>query len=352
MSKNYFDKVQALTSTKFWINNVTREQAKIAIEAGACGCTQNPSFSWKMLSNDSLEEREYAYAILDRIMSEEKDNDQALVALQRELIGNVAKIFYPMYKESGAKKGFVSIQGNPFKENANDILNYALYNREAGENIMCKIPVVPGGIEAISELAKHNIPINATECMGIDQVISVCEAYEKATANLVRPMPIYFSVITGIFDEHLANVVARDNIHIEPDVLWYAGLAVAKKIYNYVKTKGYNAKFIGGGARKLTHFTEMVGADCQITINWKGTADKLIENNEPAIQRFWMPTPDCVIDELREKIPDFRKAYDNGALKPEEFEDFGPVVLFRSSFERDWKNALRFIEDRREEKKN
>jgi len=38
----YFHHVQAQTMTRFWINNVTREETRLAIEAGARGCTQNP----------------------------------------------------------------------------------------------------------------------------------------------------------------------------------------------------------------------------------------------------------------------------------------------------------------------
>ena len=38
----YFHRVNEQTPTRFWINNVTRKEAHMAIEAGACGCTQNP----------------------------------------------------------------------------------------------------------------------------------------------------------------------------------------------------------------------------------------------------------------------------------------------------------------------
>ena len=90
----------------------------------------------------------------------------------------------------------------------------------------------------------------------------------------------------------------------------------------------------------MHHFTEMVGADANITINWQGTADKLIAENPMVVQRFFMPTPDRVVDELCTKLPDFRKAYFVEAIKPSEYEDFGPVVLFRSSFEDAWSKAL------------
>ena len=46
---DYFKRVQAKTRTQFWINNVTEEEAHLAIENGAVGCTQNPSYGYKML---------------------------------------------------------------------------------------------------------------------------------------------------------------------------------------------------------------------------------------------------------------------------------------------------------------
>ena len=50
-SETYFHRVQAQTPTKFWINNVTRNEARLAIDAGAVGCTTNPSYTWKMINN-------------------------------------------------------------------------------------------------------------------------------------------------------------------------------------------------------------------------------------------------------------------------------------------------------------
>lgn len=341
MENGYFKRVQAQTPTKFWINNVTREQAQIAIDNGACGCTQNPAYTWKMMNNEA--EKAYVMETLQKIMKQEKDDNRALVYLQRELIGGVAKVFKQVYDASRGTAGFVSIQGDPFMEDKKSILEFAEFHREAGENIMCKIPAVPGGLAAYEELIKMNIPINATECMAIQQVIDVCEIYEKTTKNMVNPAPMYFSLITGIFDEHLQNVVKRDNVDISKDVVWQGGLAVAKKVYEIVKQRGYKCKFIGGGARGLHHFTEMVGGDVNITINWTGTADKLIEQDPPVVSRLFNPAPFEVVDELTAKLEDFRKAYYLGAITPDEYEDYGPVVLFRSSFEKAWTSARDLI---------
>lgn len=347
MKQEYFHRVHAQTPTRMWINNVTREQARRAIEAGATGCTQNPAYTWKMMQDPA--ERPYVMEILDGILKDEPDDNMALIKLQRELIKGVAEIFMPMYEASGHKDGYVSIQGDPFDETADSIRKYARYNTEPLPNMTAKIPVVEGGIEAIKDIVMEGIPINATEIMAVRQALDVGEIYADACSKLEHPAPVFYSVITGIFDEYLHKYVAEQGIDISPDVLWQAGIAVAKKAYWMVKERNYGIRYIGGGARGLHHFTEMVGADCIVTINWNGTADALIEQDPPVVQRFMMPIPHSVEDELLDKVDEFRRAYLVNGITPAEYEDYGPVVLFRQSFEDAWKNALAEVAARRKE---
>ena len=105
--------------------------------------------------------------------------------------------------------------------------------------------------------------------------------------------------------------------------------------------------FISGGARGLHHFTEMVGCAAVVTINWQGPAEELILQDPPVVQRFLQPTPHSVTDALCDALPDFRKAYFADAIAPEEYEEYGPVALFRESFEDAWRNALSLIADMR-----
>ncbi len=344
-SKTYFHRVKELTSTRFWINNVTQKEAYMAIDAGATGCTQNPSYTLKMLKDS--EESVRAKEILDDVLRTEKNDSEALVLLQKELVGSIGQIFLPMYEKSGGKNGYVSIQGDPFKEDTDTIIRYARLNREMGENIMAKIPVTNDGLIAIEVLAEERIPINATEVMAVKQAIDVCEVYEKVTRGMKNPAPLYFSHITGIYDEYLANIVKEKNIDISSDVLWQAGASIAKKIYWMVKEKNYKVGFIGGGARGMHHFTEMVGGDICVTINWKGTADKLLELDLPVVQRFLQPTPHSVVDELVEKLEDYRKGYFLNSIHADEYEHFGPVVLFREMFEEAWAESLKLVAQRR-----
>ena len=344
MKEHYFKRVQRLTPTKFWINNVTKEEAHLSILEGAVGCTQNPAFTWKMMNDPELK-----LHIIDLIKIYKQQglgSNDILIHIQRDLVSDIANIFYPIYANSNHKMGYVSIQGDPFHEDCETIVSHAIFNCEKGNNIMAKIPVTQEGLKAIRILAAKGFPINATEVMSIRQAMDVCEVYREATNDLQgeEKAPIYFSHITGIFDEYLMKQVKAQNIDIEQDYLWQAGLIAAKKAYHVCKQLNSEVGFIGGGARGLHHFTEMVGADASITINWKNTADVLLKQDPVVIDQFHRPTPEIVIDELCRKLPDFVKGYFIDAIQPEEYEEYGPVVLFRKSFEDAWLQALDFIE--------
>ena len=118
-----------------------------------------------------------------------------------------------------------------------------------------------------------------------------------------------------------------------------------RRQYRLMRDNGLPGILLGGGARGLHHFTEFVGGACDITINWKGTADKLIEQDAPVVCRMDTPTPEWVLDELMTKVPTFARAYARDGLKPCEYADFPPVRLFRGQFEDGWTLLKKEIEN-------
>lgn len=346
MASDYFKRVAALTPTKFWINNPTREEAQWAIDAGAVGCTCNPSYCGKMLF-DRPGEEEYVSKMLDEVLRNADSANAAEEELQRQLVKNIAEIFMPLYHAAPKENGYVSIQGDPINEDDPEVvIREARKNRAVAENICCKIPTTESGLEAMKTLVAEDTPINATEVFAIQQALDLCELYEKVSKESGKKPKFYISHITGIYDEYLKEVAERDSIDISPDILYQAGLVIARKLYNIFIDKGYNVTFIGGGARGPQHFTEMVGGDVCITINWSGTADKLMEMNQPAMERLFNPVPQYVVDELCEKLPDFKRGYEEGGISAEEYEEFGPVVKFRNTFVKDWNRVLAEAENR------
>jgi transaldolase len=346
---SYFHRVKELTPTRFWINNPTQAQADMAIDHGAVGCTANPSYSQKMLDHPS--EGAIARKFLQEAVEESGNEHQAAEIFQRKLIKPICDRFMPLYQQNPSRDGFVSIQGDPIDdEDVEGILRQARENRAVAKNICCKIPATKAGLEAMEVLLAENTPINATEIFGVSQMLALCETYEKIAKKSGKRPPLFMSHIAGIYDDHFKAYVEREKVDISPDVLWQAGLAVARKVYDLMQKRGYSAIFVGGGARGLHHFTEMVGGDVCITINWEGTADKLIESDPPVVERLFNPVSQKVIDELMEKLPDFKRGYLEDGLSVEEFEGFGPVQLFRSSFIKSWKQVLEVAKSARSEK--
>ena len=346
MGKGYFHRVNELSPTRFWINNPTPEEAHSAIAAGAISCTTNPTYAMKQITATS--EQDFALRAVDEAIRKTDDDGQAADLVQQKLAKRILDIFLSLYKKSPREEGFVSIQGDPFKDDDPEhIVDEALRYKNMAENFIAKIPATKAGLKAIEALIPEDIPIIATEVMGIPQAVYTCELYERVSKQCDKRPPFYLTHITGIFEDHLKNVVERENITVPADILWQAGCIVARKQYRIFKERGYPGVMLGGGARGLHHFTELVGSEMHITINWKGTADRLLESDPPVVYRIDTPAPQYVVHRLME-IPDFRRAYLEDGLTVDEFKDFGPVVLFRNSFLKGWSFLLDKIRERRE----
>jgi len=342
---NYFKRVARYTPTRFWINNVTRREAELALAEGAVGCTQNPAYLSKVLK--SADDGEYLREIALRLIDRLPEDDAVVAQLQREAIAGICAKFEGLYSETGGRQGLVSIQANPFAENTATILDNAERCQSLARNFIIKIPVTKDGLEAIGQLVANRIPVLATEVMSMDQVLDVCRVRAESIRGLRDPAPFWIAHINGIFDEQMAEEVEKAGTAIDHDVLRQASLVLGRKIRATITERGFDAHYMGGGARTLQHFTDWVGVDGAVTINWKGTADRLIELDGPVTDVFNAPSSYAVIDELCEKIPAFKNAWVPGSLKPEDYEHFSPVVRFRNSFEKGWTAARQYIAEAR-----
>jgi transaldolase len=278
---------------------------------------------------------------------ENDDNDATAAAVYDQAALRIMRRFRPLYDSSRGRHGYVTVQDDPRADDDPEaIIKTALRGRSMGENYMAKIPVTQAGAKAIEELVAYDVPICATEIFSISQAIYICELYDRAAHATRKHPPFYVTHITGILDQYLAETAQRQKIVIAPEVLAQAGCAVARKEYHLIKERGFGGTMLGGGARADYHFTEMVGGDIHVTINWS-TAESLIAADGPVVSRADAETPQAVLDELNAKLPDFGKAYQEDGLSPAEFADFGPLLLFRSMFTAGYAHLLKEIATRR-----
>lgn len=342
MNKSYFIRLAEQTPTEFWINNPTREHADLAIQQGASGVTNNPSYTQKMI--DHPKEGDYARKLMLDAIRETRDANEAIAEFQRKLVKPVAEKFMPLFTKTKGEKGWVSIQSDPIREHDPDvIIREGLENVKVSPNICVKIPTTRAGLKAMEYLMAKNIAINATEFFAIRQGVEICETYLRVSKKTGNSPMLYLSHIAGIYDDHFKNVTEAERIDISPDIRYQAGLAMTRKFYQIHQERKYPGIIVGGGARGLQHFTELVGGKICITINWEGTADKLIESDPPVMYRLFNPIAPYVEKELCEKFVDFKRGWFEDGLSVDEFAEFGPVRLFTSSFLKSWKQVLEEI---------
>jgi hypothetical protein len=77
----YFERVHAETPTRFWSNNPTPAETRLAIEAGAIACTTNPTFAAKMIAVDPRA----TDAALDAALRAARDDRAAAEAWSRSV---------------------------------------------------------------------------------------------------------------------------------------------------------------------------------------------------------------------------------------------------------------------------
>jgi len=343
MVSGYFHRVAEETSTRFWINNPSRQHLEQGIAAGAVNCTTNPSYCSKLVVSDA----DYLHGVIDGVVAQVDDDDAAAEQVYQQTASRVMQLFMPLHQASGGAQGYVTIQGDPrIDEDPADIIRQAMSCRPLGSNYMAKIPVTEAGLGAIEHLVGESVPICATEVFALSQAIRVCELYERAAAKTGNRPPMFVTHITGIYDQYLKAQVQTEGIDIAPEVLAQAGCIVARKEYRVLKERGYQVTMLGGGARGTHHFTEMVGGDMHITINWS-TAETLIAVDGPVVSRIDAHDDPAIVGELAAKLFEFRSAYYEDALPLHAFKDYGPVVLFRNMFLAGYARLLQEIRARR-----
>lgn len=342
MSDSYFKQVKATTPTRLWVNNPTVDEIGLALDQGAVGCTTNPAYGGGLLKRAPDD----VHPIIAECASREADDRRAAHLVQQRLVERIAERFMPQYETAGERGGFVSIQGAPESDTDPErILEEAIEGHALSPNVTPKIPATLPGIQAFERIVESGIQTIVTEVFSLAQLVYVCEAYLRVTERTgIRP-PFYMSPITGILNDHLKKVAARDGIEIDSAVVDWAGLALARRCQALVEERSYPVTLLFGGARTTRDFTGLVGAASAATINYSTVAEILAAS--PAVENTIHDPVDPGVLAGLGVFEDFRRAMPIDGLQPEEFETFGPVQHFRDNFIAGWTAVLAAVAEAR-----
>jgi transaldolase len=151
--------------------------------------------------------------------------------------------------------------------------------------------------------------------------------------------------MVGRLDDHLQRVMAKEQVAVEPGFLNWAGIAVFKKARGLFKQRGYRGTLLAAAYRHHLHWSQLIGKGVVLSMPyawWKQFEASDVEVEE-TLDR---PMDPKIVETLLRKFPDFRRAYDEDGLRPEEFVRYGASVHTLNQFVGGYSELLALVRER------
>lgn len=318
------------TVTDVWNDSCAISELNYAIEHGAVGATSNPTIVLDVLRLEWDLWSDRIHQLIDENPTWTEEDVMWQVFEEIGLKG--AELLMPVFEREGGMKGRLSIQTNPANYRiAEKMVEQAVHYHKLAPNMQVKMPVTSQGVIGLEEATYQGVNINATVSFTVPQAIAVAEAVERglkrreAEGLPVDDMSPVCTIMVGRTDDWMQVVTKRDGIIVNPTYLPWAGVAVFKKAYEIYQERGYRTRLLAAAYRHHLHWSEFIGGDVVLTIPSKW--QKLFNGSQVEVKpRMDNPVDPEIIAELYDRIPDFRKAYDEDGMTVEEFDTYGATV--------------------------
>jgi transaldolase len=315
------------TPTRLWNDSATPAELSAAIGWGAVGATCNPVIALAALRSDlprwQQRIREYA---AEHPSASESEIGWAMV---ERLSVDAAGLLTDAFAEHSGRNGRISVQTDPrLYRDADALVAQAVRFDALAPNIIVKIPATAVGIEAMEEATYRGVSINATVSFTVPQAVAVAEAIERGLQRResegldVAGMGPVCTIMVGRLDDWVKAVAARDAVDVDAAILDWAGVAVFKRAYQVFLERGFRTRLLSAAFRNHMHWSELVGGDIVISPPFEWQVRLNASGIEP-LPRIDEPVPDAVVGALRERLPEFRRAYEPDGMVIGEFEGFG-----------------------------
>jgi transaldolase len=318
------------TPTDYWNDSCSVEELTYGIEHGAVGATTNPSIVHAVLKKEMHLWRDHINSLIaDHPTWNENDVQWRLI---EDMAVRGAKLLEPIFELHQGKKGRLSIQTDPRNyRNPSALVEQAVHFASLAPNMQVKLPVTAAGVQAIEEVTYRGVSVNATVSFTVPQMIAVAEAVERGLTHRdaegldTAHMSPVCTMMIGRLDDWMQVLVKRDEIDIDPSCISWAGIAAFKKAYGIFQGRGYRVRALAAAYRHLGHWSELIGGDVVQTMPYEW-ALRANASDIRVIARMQNPVDMSIVEALYDKIPDFRRSYDEGGMTPEEFDKYGATV--------------------------
>lgn len=333
----YLRWLSSQTESIYWHDSAVRSEQLEAFSNGAVGMTTNPFLVNSTLQNDTAFWQERLAEIPAGLTGDDKVH-----ALMQCVTGYYAEQAQPIFSQGIPGKGYVCAQTNPNKTGDTEyMIRQAKILSSWAPNIVVKIPATQAGIRAYEECVALGMNVAATVSFTVPQVLAVGEAAqrgrERAIAAGITPGLTIAVLMVGRLDDYLRDVAQDSGAAVQESDIIQAGTACIKKAYKIFQERGYQTYLMPAGCRGGQQVVDLAGAKMIFSIAPKIAA--MIDPNTPCVERIDVPVEEDVIDRLM-TMPEFRKAYLEDGMTPDQFITFGSANRTTDQFINDGWNPL------------
>jgi transaldolase len=313
--------------TEYWNDSCNAAELTYAMDNGAVGATTNPTIVGAVMKQ---EYDIWAPRVQEIIAQNPTWTDQEVTwQVIEEMATRGWKMLEPIYQQNRGQSGRLSIQTNPtFSPSVDKMVEQALHFHTLASNVQIKFPTTAAGVAAMEQATAAGASVNATVSFTVPQALAVGEAVERALAAREAEghdtswMAPVCTIMIGRTDDWLKKACARDGIVVDPAALDWAGIAVFKRAAAIYAERGYRTRLLAAAYRHHLHWSELIGGDISMTI--PAAWQRRFNASAVEVKDRWNdPVPQAFVDELLERVPEFRKAYEPEGMTSDEFADYG-----------------------------
>ena len=330
MENKFLEWMTGETETKWWNDSGIQDEVEYALANGADGITMNPCIIAATLEKEPEKWKDIIQ------VDPELTGDARNLANSKGIVTYYTKKFADKWAKGDKRCGGVCCQVSPARlGDAPYMIQLMNQIGEFAPNVYVKVPATKAGLKAFEEGIAKGYNMVSTVSFSIAQVVAAAEAQKRgearAKANGVKAGNGVAVLMVGRIDGYIRDVVSDSGYDVPESDVMMASIAVVKKAYKIFKERGYHTILMPAGARGLHHILELVGGDIVHSIA-PSYAKMLGEENPPHVKTMDKPVDPKTLDNLLQ-IPEFRKAYDEDGMKPEDFISYPPVYKIATQFE-------------------
>jgi transaldolase len=316
--------------TCLWNDSADPVELAQAISWGAVGATCNPVIALSALKADlPTWKARILECAAEHPTATEDDIGWAMV---KRLSIEAAQLLMPAFERYAGVNGRLSIQTDPrhYRDTA-ALVEQAVEFSELAPNMIVKIPVTAAGVAAFEEATYRGVSINATVSFTVPQAIAVAEAVERGLRRReaegldVSAMGPVCTIMVGRTDDWMRVSAEKDQITVDPGITEWAGVAVFKKAYQIYQERGYRTRLLSAAFRNHMHWSQFIGGNVVISPPF-GWQKRLNASGIEPTHRLDDPVDPRIVEDLYDNFAEFRRAYDEDGMTPDEFTAYGATT--------------------------